>query len=87
MREWILESEISNLLLRERVAEAQAEKEIMKAVADQIKQEEIEENKKKIEKVQEIKEGIQEAKQKILEEKTRTGASRRFEYDVILIIL
>ena len=45
----------------------------MKAVAEQIKQEVIEENKKKIEKVQEIKDGIQEAKQKVFEEKARTG--------------
>jgi hypothetical protein len=55
------------------VAEAQADKETMRVLADQIKQEVVEENKKKIEKVHEIQEGIQEAKNKLLQDNIRIG--------------
>lgn len=58
---------------REIVAEAQADKATMRQLADQNKQEVVEENKKKIEKVHEIQEGIHEAKNKLLQDNIRLG--------------
>ena len=55
------------------MAEAQADKATMRQLADQNKQEAVEENKKKIEKVHEIQESIHEAKNKLLQDNIRLG--------------
>ena len=49
----------------------------MKVLSDQFKQEIVEENKKKIEKVHEIKDCIIEAKNKILQDNIRSGMQLR----------
>lgn len=65
---------------REKVAEALAEKQEIKELSSQFKQEIQEENKKRIEKVHEIKTGITEAKLKILDENTKAAAEMSLEY-------
>jgi hypothetical protein len=69
------------MMIRERVAEVQADKEVMKVVSEKLKKDIEAENKKKIEKVQEIKEGIQEARAKIIEDNIKNAAEMMIEYE------
>jgi hypothetical protein len=65
---------------REKVAEILAEKQEFKELSNQFKQEIEIENKKKIEKVHEIKSGINEAKLKIFDENVKLAAEMSLEY-------
>ena len=65
---------------REKVVEALAEKEEFKQISNQLKAEIKVENKKKIEKVHDIKSGITEAKLKVLDDKSRIATEMSLEY-------
>jgi hypothetical protein len=65
---------------REKVAQVLAEKQEFKELSSQFKQEIEVENKKKIEKVHEIKSGISEAKSKIYNENAKAAAEMSLEY-------